>query len=67
MWRSPEKVWDARDVSPPPTPSRAPRRLGPASRSRDSDLRRISSVCRFHTSSSTRSTTCPFWEPVTRE
>ncbi|RZR90548.1 hypothetical protein BHM03_00018445 [Ensete ventricosum] len=35
MWRSPEKVWDARDVSPARTPSRAPRRLGPASRSRD--------------------------------
>ncbi|CAL9137233.1 unnamed protein product, partial [Musa textilis] len=67
MWRSPEKVWDARDVSPAPTPSRAPRRLGPASRSRDSDLRRISSVCRFHTSAPTPSTTCLFWEPVTSE
>ncbi|KAJ8472152.1 hypothetical protein OPV22_026495 [Ensete ventricosum] len=50
MWRSPEKVWDARDVSPARTPSRAPRRLGPASRFRDGDLRRISSVCRCHAS-----------------
>ncbi|THU47602.1 hypothetical protein C4D60_Mb09t17310 [Musa balbisiana] len=67
MWRSPEKVWDARDVSPPANPLTCPAAPGPVVRSRDSDLRRISSVCRFHTSKTTRSPTCPFWQPVTRE